>query len=291
MTRMLDGKVAIVTGAGRGIGRAHAMALAQAGAAVVVNDLGGAADGTGRDDEPAMAVVAEIVADGGRAVADTSDITDWDAARSIVARAITAFGAIDILVNNAGISRFSGAIDAIAHEDWARTLAVNLHGTAALTHWVSARWRSEGARAGRAIVNTTSPVGLTQTTTADLPNAAYAASKAGVAALTLASAAELADLDVRVNAVAPVARSRISEFVAPHLVKPVSEGFDRMGPENVAAVVTWLASPECRFTARVIGIMGDDLTVLQGWSVAERFDNRQAAWTPDALAVALGHLA
>lgn len=290
MIGTLKGKVAIVTGGGRGIGRADALALAQAGAAVVVNDLGVDSDGTGGNAGPAAAVVAEIVATGGRAVADTTDITDWDAAAHIVETAISAFGSIDILVNNAAISRFSGAIDAIAQDDWSRTLAVNLNGTAALTHWVAARWRREGVRPGRAIVNTTSTVGLSIISPAHLPNAAYAASKAGIAALTLACAVELAELGVRVNAIAPVARSRISEFVAPHLVKPVTEGFDRMGPENVAAVVAWLASPACLFTGKVFGIKGSDLTLLQGWEIAQEFSNGDMRWTPEALEAALAEV-
>ena len=288
--RTLAGKVAVVTGAGRGIGRAHAIALANAGAAIVVNDLGVATDGTGRNSEPADEVVATIVRGGGRAIVDTTDVSDWGAAKSIVDTAVSAFGSLDIMINNAAISRFSGAIDAISHEDWLRTLTVNLHGTAALTHWASAQWRSEGIRPGRAIVNTVSPVGLLMTTSAQLPNAAYAASKAGIAALTLACAAELAELEVRVNAIAPVARSRISKFVAPELMKPVPEGFDRMGPENIAAVVAWLASPACRFTGRIFGIKGDELTILNGWSITEQFSNDHAMWTPAALDAALAHV-
>ncbi len=290
MTLMLAGKVAIITGAGRGIGRAHAIALAQAGAAVVVNDLGVERDGHGSNAGPAAGVVAEIVAAGGRAVADTTDITDWSAAKKIVDAAISAFGTVDILVNNAGISRFAGALDGIEQEDWARTLAVNLSGTAALMHWTAAHWRREGVRPGRAIVNTASPVGLLMTPSADLPSAAYAASKAGIAALTQACAVELAELGVRVNAIAPVARSRISEFVAPHLMQPVRDGFDRMGPENVAAVLVYLASPSCRFTGKLFRILGSDLSVLKGWSVDREYTNGDVAWTADALDVALAGL-
>lgn len=287
MTRMLQGKVAIVTGAGRGIGRADALALAQAGAAVVVNDLGVETDGSGKSDGPADAVVAEILASGGRALADTTDITNWEAVKGIVDRAVDAFGSVDILVNNAGISRFAGTVDAISEEDWVRTLSVNLGGTAALIHWTAALWRREGVKRGRAIVNTTSPMGVLQIPSAQLPSAAYAASKAGIAALTLACAVELAELGVRVNAIAPVARSRISEFVAPDLMKQVTEGFDRMGPENVAALVAYLASPECRFTGKVFGIKGSELTVLRQWSIADTFSNGATIWTPEALDSAL----
>ncbi|HEX8446741.1 MAG TPA: SDR family NAD(P)-dependent oxidoreductase [Sphingomonas sp.] len=289
MTRTLSGKVAIVTGGGRGIGRADALALARAGAAVVVNDLGVACDGTGRDPGPAAAVVAEIVGAGGHAVADTTDITDWMAAGQIVETAVTTFGDVDILVNNAGISRFAGSIDGITHDDWMRTLAVNLNGTAALTHWVAAHWRRQGKRAGRAIVNTTSSVGLTMVS--HRPNAAYAASKAAIAALTQACAAELADIGVRVNAVAPVARSRISEFVAPQLMKPVDDGFDRMGPDNVAAVVVHLASSRCRLTGKIVEIKGGELAILHGWTVDRRFDNGDAAWCDRTLDAVLAEIA
>lgn len=285
--RSLEGKVAIVTGAGRGIGRGEALALAEAGAAVIVNDLGVERDGLGSNAGPAQAVAAEIVAAGGRAVADTTDITDWAAARHIVDRAIESFGTVDILVNNAGISRFSGSLDAIVEEDWARTLAVNLTGTAALMHWTAAHWRHEGVRPGRAIINTASPVGILMSPSAELPSAAYAASKAGIVALTLACAVELADLDVRVNAIAPVARSRISEFVAPQLMQPVNDGFDRMGPENIGAVVAFLASPNCRLTGKVFRILGSDLAILEGWSIQKAFSNGEAIWTSEALNAAL----
>lgn len=290
MTQMLQGKVAIVTGAGRGIGRADALALAKAGAAVVVNDLGVETDGCGSNAGPADTVVAEIIDAGGRAISDTTDITDWDAARHIVDRAVEAFGDVDILVNNAGISRFNGPIDAVTREDWVLTLAVNLNGTAALTHWAAAHWRRKGAKPGRAIVNTTSPVGVLQIPSVQLPSAAYAASKAGIAALTLACAVELAELGVRVNAIAPVARSRISEFVAPALMKPVNDGFDRMNPDNVAAVVAYLASPTCQFTGKIFGIKGSELTILQEWSIEQTFSNGEAAWTAAALEAALAQV-
>ena len=283
MDGVLAGKVAIITGAGRGIGRAHALAFAQAGAAVVVNDLGVALDGTRASTDPADDVVAEIRAAGGRAVADSTDITNWDATRGIVTRAVEEFGGLDIVVNNAGISRFSGRMGAISHADWAHTLAVNLHGTAALCHWAAAYWIEQGPRAGRAIVNTTSDVGLTRMSTLELPNAAYAASKAGIAALTQACAVELADLGVRANAIAPVARSRISEVVAPDLMKQVSEGFDRMSPENIAAIVVYLASPTCTLTGRVVRILGDDLSILQTWTTEHQFSNGGSRWTLEAL--------
>ncbi|MFD5258281.1 SDR family NAD(P)-dependent oxidoreductase [Streptomyces bobili] len=279
----LEGKVAIVTGGGRGIGRAHALALAAEGAAVVVNDPGAQFSGDGdANTGPAEEVTQAILEAGGKAVADTTDISDWDDADTVVQAAVKSFGRLDIVVNNAGISRF-GTIDNISRRDWERTIAVNLNGTAALCHWAAAHWRAQGPEAGRRIVNTSSGVGLFP-----IPgNPMYVAAKAGVAALTIAAARELAELGVRVNGVAPVARSRISETVAPHLMKPVEEGFDRMGPENVAALVAYLASPLCRFTGRILGIVGDDLTVLDSWTVSRHLNNAGQRWTSDALEAAL----
>lgn len=280
---ILDGKVAIVTGGGRGIGRAHALALAREGAAVLVNDPGAEFSGDGeRNSGPAEEVAEAAIAAGGRAAADTTDISDWDGAGAVVEAALKSFGRLDIVVNNAGVARF-GTIDAVSRHDWERTIAVNLTGTAALCHWAAAHWREQGPQPGRSIINTSSGVGLTP-----LPgNPMYVASKAGVAALTIALANELAELGVRVNAVAPVARSRISEFVAGDLMKPVEQGFDRMAPENVAAVVAFLASPLCRFTGRTFGIVGDDLTIFDGWTVGRHLDNGEQRWTPEALRAAL----
>ncbi|MEU1185874.1 SDR family NAD(P)-dependent oxidoreductase [Streptomyces sp. NPDC005820] len=281
---LLEGKVAIVTGGGRGIGRAHALALAAEGAAVVVNDLGEAEfSGEGRSNSgPADEVAQAIVAAGGRAVADTTDISDWDGAGVVVRAALESFGRLDIVVNNAAISRF-GPIDVISRLDWERTIAVNLTGTAALSHWAAAHWRETGPEPGRRIVNTSSAVGL-------IPwpgNPMYTASKAGVAALTISCALDLAELGVRVNALAPAARTRVSATVAPDLMKPVEEGFDRMAPENVAAVATYLASPLCPYTGRVFGILGDDLTVFDGWTVSRHLNNAERRWTPQDLQAAL----
>ena len=283
----LSGKVAIVTGAGRGLGRAHAMALAKEGAAVLVNDLGGEFNGAGPSNRrPAEEVASAIVAAGGRSAIDTTDISDWDGARAVVDAALKAFGRLDILVNNAGIARF-GTIDVLTRQDWERTISVNLTGTAAVCHWAAAHWRERGPQSGRSIINTTSGVGLTP-----LPgNPPYVAAKAGVAALTIALAIELAELGVRVNSIAPVARSRISQTVAPDQMKPVDNGFDRVAPENVAAVVAYLASPLCNFTGRIFGIVGDDLTIYDGWTISRHIENNELRWTPEALRKALTDVA
>lgn len=286
MTDLLAGKVAIVTGGGRGLGRAHALALAAAGAAVVVNDLGGSVTGDAPDagEEPAAFVVEEIIARQGRAIADTHDISDWDQARVLVDAAVGTFGRLDIVVNNAGIVQFR-TIAEEAPESWARTLAVNLGGTAALTHWAAAHWRARGPEGGRSIINTSSPAGTNPLSGC----AAYCASKAGVAALTISSAAELADLGVRVNAIAPIARTRLIDDVpafGDHVIAPVS-GFDKLSPDHAAQLVTYLASPLCPVTGRVFGIDGDDLYLFNGFSAEGHWNKGGSGWTPETLAAVL----
>lgn len=281
---MLSGKVAIVTGAGRGIGRSHALMLAARGAAVVVNDLGGGITGSGSDAGPAAAVVEEIRGAGGVAVADTTDIADWDGSKALIDLALATHGRIDILVNNAGITQY----ESIATESaagWSRVLAVNLTGTAALMHWAVEHWAAQGPAPGRAIVNTASPAG-----TNPPPGAtSYCVSKAGVAALTMASAAEIAHLGVRVNALAPMARSRMTDVVPflDEIMKRPEQGFDRMAPENVSRLMLYLASLECRFTGRVFGVDGDDIYLFEGMSAETHLSNGGAAWDHDALARAL----
>jgi NAD(P)-dependent dehydrogenase (short-subunit alcohol dehydrogenase family) len=280
---MLDGKVAVVTGAGRGIGRCHALMLAAEGAAVLVNDLGGAISGEGFDVAPAHAVAQEIEAAGGRALADATDISDWDGAKAVIDRAVAEFGRLDILVNNAGITRYD-SIEGETGEGWNRVLAVNLTGTAAMLHWATVHWAERGAALGRAVVNTASPAG-----TNPPPGAiSYVVSKAAVAALTTASASEIAHLGVRVNAIAPMARSRMTDAV-PKLgeLMKVPEGFDRMAPENASRLVRYLVSPECRFTGRVFGVDGDDIYLFEGMSADNHVSNGGKAWEQAELAAAL----
>jgi NAD(P)-dependent dehydrogenase (short-subunit alcohol dehydrogenase family) len=280
MGRLLDGKTAIVTGAGRGLGRAHALALAEAGAAVLVNDLGGSFKGEGSDPTAAEEVAAEIRAKGGRAIADTGSVADWQAARSMVDKAISEFGGLNIVVNNAGICRFANT-DEMTPEDWDLTIAVNLTGTAAVSHWAARYWRSLGPGPGRAIVNTSSPAG-----TNPAPGSpSYCASKAGVAAFTISAATELAPLGIRVNAIAPMARTRMTLDVPAldEIMKPVANGFDRVAPEHVSPLVVYLASDSCRFTGRVFGIEGDDLFVFEGWSAEHHFNNARQPWSVESL--------
>lgn len=275
----LAGKVAIVTGGGRGLGRSHALELARLGASVVVNDLGVADfSGEGRAEDPASEVVTEIEGLGGRGIANSNDISDWDGAGELVEAALKAFGRLDIVVNNAAISRF-GTIDQISRKDWESSMAVGLTGTAAMCHWAAAHWAASGPEGGRRIVNTASGVGLTPV----VRNPMYVASKAGVAALTVACALELAHLGVKANSFAPVARTRISEFVAGNAVKAPAEGFDKMNPDNISPLVGYLASPACRFTGRTFGIVGSLLSIYDGWSVAQSFDNNSSRWTQETL--------
>lgn len=281
---MFAGKVAIVTGAGRGIGRSHALMLAAQGAAVVINDLGGGVTGRGSDSGPAEAVVEDIRTKGGRAVADTTDIADWNDAKALVDLAVSRFGRLDILVNNAGITQYE-SIETESAASWTRVLAVNLTGTAALMHWAVDHWATVGPAAGRAIINTSSPAG-----TNPPPGAtSYCVSKAGVAALTIATASEIAHLGVRVNALAPMARTRMTDAVPmlDEIMRQPDQGFDRMSPDNVSRLMLYLASPRCRFTGRIFGVDGDDIYLFDGMSAETRLSNDGKAWEPDALTRAL----
>lgn len=284
MTALLEGKVAVVTGAGRGIGRAHALALSAAGARVVVNDLGSTDRGEGADSSVAQSVVDEIRASGGEAVANTDSVADWQGARQIVQCAVDEFGDIDILVNNAGISRFA-EIDVLTQADWDLTLAVNLTGTAATMHWVSAYWRESGVIRPRAVVNTSSPAG-----TNPIPmSTAYVATKAAVSAITAATSEPLSGMGAKVNAIAPIARTRLTDAV-PFLLEIMNrkEGnFDPGDPANISPLVVYLASPLCRFTGRTFGIDGSELYLFDGYSANAQFSNGPQRWTPEGLAEAL----
>jgi len=280
---MLEGKVALVTGAGRGMGRAHALLLAKAGAHIVVNDLGGSPHGDGKDAGPAEEVVAEIVAMGGKAVCSALSVSEWTNAREIVATAVDKFGRLDIVVNNAGITRFQtfGDMDELG---WNLPVNIMLKGTAAIINWTARHWRDVGREAGRAIINISSPAGPHP-----LPSgASYCASKAGIVALTQVAAQELAPLGVRANAVAPMARTRMMD-AAPEMLAlmQVEEGFDRYLPEHVAPLILYLASPSCKFTGRLFGIEGDDVFLFNEWSADHHASNAGRQWTVEELADAL----
>ena len=256
---LCEGRVCIVTGAGRGIGREHARMLADHGASVVVNDLGGSRDGRGVDAGPAEEVVAEIVAAGGRAVANIDDVSDWAGAQHMVEQAIDAFGGLDVLVNNAGILRDRMLVN-MTEEEWDGVIKVHLRGTFAPARHAAAYWRErskQGLDNDARIINTTSISGLY----ANPGQSNYGAAKAGIAAFTQIAAQELARYGVTVNAVAPGALTRLTDDT-----KMSDEIRAHYDPRWVAPVVTWLASGDsCDITGQVIESNGLVLAIAEGW--------------------------
>lgn len=261
MTGVCAGRVAIVTGAGRGIGRHHALELARQGAKVVVNDLGGGPDGTGADAGPAQAVVDDIVAAGGTAVANTADVSDWQGARELVDQAIAEFGGLDVLVNNAGILR-DRTIAAMTEAEWDAVVRVHLRGTVAPARFAAAYWRSRAKQTGEPtharLINTSSASGLF----GNFGQSNYGAAKAGIAAFTVIAAKEFASYGATANAVAPTARTRLTESVL-----PAGLAAD-LRPEHIAPLVTWLASTASDgVTGRVFVVGGGQIGIADGWRV------------------------
>ena len=275
----LDGKVAIVTGAGSGLGREYAIAMAEQGASVVVNDFGASVAGDQTQANPAEAVVSEIVARGGQAVANRVSVADWDGAKSIIGTAVQHFGRLDIVINNAGNNRPSSLVD-LTEQDVDSQIGVHLKGTLGVSHFAAAYWNTVGAEPHRAIVNTTSAAGLHPTSGGGV----YGATKSAIAALTVSHAQELARLGVRVNAIAPCARTRmVKDSPTVLAMMPKVEGFDRHAPEHVAPLVVYLASSLCRFTGRVFAIEGPDVAIYRSFSVEQDWSTHEV-WTPEALA-------
>jgi NAD(P)-dependent dehydrogenase (short-subunit alcohol dehydrogenase family) len=275
----LTGKVAIVTGAGRGIGRAHALELAQAGAKLVVNDLGGSLAGEGNDLSPAQQVVAEIEAAGGEAVANGANVADFTQAGELVQAAIDAFGRLDILVNNAGILRDRMLIN-MTEEEWDSVIAVHLKGHFAPTRHAAAYWR-ERSKAGDEVrgrvINTSSPSGVF----GNVGQSNYGAAKAGIAGFTLIVAQELGRYGVTVNCLAPNARTRMTEETFDMSAPP--EGFDPLDPSNMSPLVVALCADEAQgITGQVFHIWGGAVNALRGWSAGELFES-DAKWDADAL--------
>lgn len=275
---LLEGKTAIVTGAGRGLGRAHAMALAAEGARVVVNDLGAEVHGGGTGNV-ADEVVAEIKEAGGEAVANLGSCADFDEAAGLVRQAIDTYGALDILVNNAGNLR-DRTIFNMTEEEWDSVIHVHLKGHFAPTRHACAYWREE-AKAGRPrpgrIISTTSQTGLF----GNPGQANYAAAKAGIAAMTQVIAMEMARYGVTANAIAPAARTRMSES----LIGPAPEGFDPMAPENVSPMVVWLASDDAHWvTGQVFHMMGGRCDRLEGWRIVDTRTRTGRLWEPAEMA-------
>jgi NAD(P)-dependent dehydrogenase (short-subunit alcohol dehydrogenase family) len=261
----LDGKVAIVTGAGRGLGRCHALALAAEGAQVVVNDLGGEWDGQGSDNRPAQQVVEEIEAMGGKAVASYDSVSSFEGARKLIDLAVQSFGGLNILVNNAGILRDKMTFN-MTESDWDSVIDVHLKGHFAPTHFAVNHWRTL-SKAGEPvygrIINTASESGL-------FGNAGqlnYAAAKAGIAAMTVVLARELTKMGVTANCLAPRARTRLTEMTFSGFGVDESSGFDVLAPENVSPLVAWLAGPDAAdVTGQVFVVWGDEVAVTQGWT-------------------------
>jgi NAD(P)-dependent dehydrogenase (short-subunit alcohol dehydrogenase family) len=282
MSLICDGRVVIVTGAGRGIGRGHALEFARQGAKVVVNDIGAELDGTGGSDSPAQQVVDQIRSAGGEAVVNGDDVADWEGAQRLVRTAIEAFGRLDTVVNNAGFVRDRMFVNA-TEDEWDAVVRVHLKGHFAVARWAASYWRDE-AKAGRAvdarIVNTSSGAGIL----GSIAQAAYSAAKGGIATLTLVQAAELGRYGITVNAIAPSARTRMTETAfAEMMARPEGDVFDAMDPENVAPLVVWLGSAESgHVTGRMFEVEGGKVSIADGWQHGEVVD-KGARWSPDEL--------
>jgi NAD(P)-dependent dehydrogenase (short-subunit alcohol dehydrogenase family) len=275
----LAGKVAIVTGAGRGIGRAHALALAEAGAHVVVNDLGAALSGEGHDDTPAQQVVEEIKTAGGEAAANAENVADFDGAERMVKQAIDEFGRLDILVNNAGILRDRMVVN-MTEQEWDSVIAVHLKGHFAPTRHAAAYWR-ELSKAGDEVrgrvINTSSPSGVF----GNIGQSNYGAAKAGIAGFTIIVAQELHRYGVTVNCLAPNARTRMTEDTFD--MGAPSEGFDPLDPSNMSPLVVALSADTAQnITGQVFHVWGGAINALQGWSAGELFSTDEK-WNADAL--------
>ncbi len=283
---LLDGRVVIVTGAGGGIGKAHALAFAAEGAKVVVNDIGVGLDGSpAGGGSAAQAVVDEITAAGGQAVANGADVSDWNQAEALIGCAVDTFGGLDVLVNNAGIVR-DRMIANTSEAEFDAVVAVHLKGHFATMRHAAAHWRglvkngdatAENLQAR--IINTSSGAGLQ----GSVGQGNYSAAKAGIAALTLVAAAEMGRYGVTVNAIAPSARTRMTETVFAEMMAKPESGFDAMAPENISPLVVWLGSVESGdVTGRVFEVEGGIIRAAEGWQHGPAVD-KGSRWEPGEL--------
>jgi NAD(P)-dependent dehydrogenase (short-subunit alcohol dehydrogenase family) len=255
--------VVIVTGAGRGLGRAHALAFAAEGAAVIVNDVGASLTGEGHDASPAQEVVAEIEAAGGNATVNGDDISDWDGAGNLVRQAIDTFGRLDTLVCNAGIVRDRMIVN-MSVDEWDAVMKVHLRGTFCPVRHAVDYWRAQakaGSPVDARVVTTSSGAGLF----GSVSQANYSAAKAGIAAFTIVAAAELGRYGILLNGIAPSARSRMTEEAFADMMRKPESGFDAMDPANVSPVVVWLGSSACTVSGRMFEIAGGELSLADGW--------------------------
>jgi NAD(P)-dependent dehydrogenase (short-subunit alcohol dehydrogenase family) len=283
-----EGRVVIVTGSGRGIGRGHALEFARQGAKVVVNDVGAELDGTGSSTGPAGEVVDAIRAMGGEAIANGDDVSDFDAAGRLVQSAIDEFGGLDVVVNNAGVVR-DRMLVSMSEAEWDAVINVHLKGTFAPMHHAANYWR-ERAKAGETndarIINTSSGAGLF----GSVGQGNYSAAKAGIATLSIVAAAELGRYGITCNAIAPVARTRMTEDTFAEMMKAPDEGFDAKAPDNVAPLVVWLGSAESRdVTGQVFEVDGGKIVVATGWQRGPEVD-RGARWEPGDIGPAVRDL-
>ena len=278
MAGICEGRVVLVTGAGRGIGRCHALAFASEGARVLVNDIGTGRAGDGSDEAPALEVATAIRSAGGEAIVNHADVADWDQAGAMIQQALHTWGRLDVVVNNAGFLRdkmFAGS----SVDDWDGIMRVHLRGHYCPTRHAVAHWRAQ-AKAGEAvdarIINTSSGSGLQ----GSIGQSNYAAAKAGIAALTIVQAAELGRYGITANAIAPMARTRMTEPVYGEMMAAPEDGFDVMAPDNVSPLVVWLGSPESRdVTGRVFEVYGGKISVADGWRTGPEVD-KGSRWEP-----------
>ena len=286
----LDGRVAIITGAGRGIGREHALFFAGEGAKVVVNDLGGTNDGTGADITPAQQVVEEIRAMGGEAVVNGDNVADWEGAQRVVNQAIETFGDLDILVNNAGILRDRVLVN-MTEAEWDAVIAVHLKGHFAPSRWAATYWREQhkaGISKPRNIVHTSSTSGLFS----NPGQSNYGAAKTGIATFSQIIAKELSRYNVKSNTIAPGARTRLT-LATPGLedvMKPKEGAFDPWDPANISPLVAYLASADCAFTGETFLVQGGSVTMVESWARGAHVE-RDSKWSVSELTTALAPLA
>jgi NAD(P)-dependent dehydrogenase (short-subunit alcohol dehydrogenase family) len=274
--RKLEGRVALITGAGRGIGRAHALLFAAEGAKVVVNDLGGTTDGSGADTSPAQEVVDEIVAAGGVAVANFDDVADWDGAKHMIDQAVDTFGDLHVLVNNAGILRDRMLVNMSADE-WDAVVRVHLRGHFCPTRWAASYWREQSKadrEEKRSVVNTSSASGLF----GNPGQTNYGAAKLGIAGFTMIADSELHRYGVRVNAIAPAAATRLTSDLAPEGSRPEADGWSPIAPSNIAPFVAYLATAECPIHGRVFLVSGGSIRLFQPFSIIDSIE-REGLWS------------